>query len=338
MAGIKADVIQVGQRTVRVVTLGPHTGLRELRGAVLEVMLWLDQHTDLHAVMTIAIGRLTEKRIVTEIDAVSRITAPAILQRLHASVLREPPADPCAALDPWLRTPELAAAIRRNRWTHHGPARPAFPQVLMVLVQDLLGGVPVRTRHELERITDLSYLAIARALTEIGSLVDHGYRALRLRDFPRDAWDRMLANRSAWRHSQSYCVGTGLAFKPERVIRQTRELDRQDLAFGGVIAAQSYRPIDLIGIPRLDISMHAPVGMMDLSWVTEVAPELRPSTAGEAPHLVVHAVRRTDPLFTTRSEGSIADRAEVLLDLHELRLEAQAATFVQDALAERTHG
>jgi hypothetical protein len=208
----------------------------------------------------------------------------------------------------------------------------------MVLVQDLLGGVPVRTRHELERITDLSYPAIARALSEIGSLVEGGYRALRLRDFPRDAWDRMLANRNAWRRSQPYCVGTGTPFKPERVLGRIRGLERQDLAVGGVIAAQTYRPIDLIGLPRLDISMHVPVGMMDLSWVAAVAPELRPCSAGEAPHLVVHAVRRTDPLFTMGADGLIADRAEVLLDLHELRLEEQAAAFIHDALGGRTHG
>jgi hypothetical protein len=338
MAGTKADLILVGQRTVRVVSLGPQTGLRELRSTLLEVMLWLDQHTDIHATVTVAVGRLLEKRIVAEIDAVRRITAPAIFQRMHACVLPHPPADPCAGLEPWLRTPEMAEAIRRNRWTQHGPARPAFPQVLMVLVQDLLGGVPVRTRHELECITDLSYPAIARALTEIGSLVDDGYRALRLRDFPRDAWDRMLANRSAWRRGQPYCVATGLPFKPERVIRQIRELNKPDLAFGGVIGARAYRPIDLIGVPRLDISMHAPVGMMDLSWVAEVAPDLRPCLAGESPHLVVHAVRRAKSLFHQAVDGNMADRAEVLLDLQDLRLDEQAAAFIHDALAERTHG
>lgn len=338
MAGTKTDLIQVGQRSVRVVTLGPQTGLRELRGALLEVMLWLDQHADIHAAVTVATGRLLEKRIVTEIDAVRRITAPAILQRLHASVLPEPPADPCAGLEPWLRTPALAEAIRLNRWTQHGPARPAFPQVLMVLVQDLLGGVPVRTRHELERITDLSYPAIARALTEIGSLVDDGYRALRLRDFPRDAWERLLATRGTWRHRQAYCVGTGHPFKPERVMRNLRELNRKDLAFGGVIGARSYRPIDLVGIPRLDISMHVPVGMMDLAWVAEAAPELRACSDGEAPHLVVHAVRRADSLFHQTTGGSMADQAEVLLDLQDLRLDEQAAAFIHEALAECTNG
>ncbi len=337
MAGIQRDLLQLGTTRVRVVPLGPQTGLRELRGAMLEVMLWLDQHPDMHAVVSIVRGRLQDRRITTEIAAVRRITAPAILQRLHAGVLPAPPADPCAGLEPWLRTPGLAEAISRNPWMQHGPARPAFPQVLMVLVQDLLGGTPVRTRHELERITDLSYPAVARALSEIGSLVDDGYRSLRLRDFPRDAWDRLLANRSAWRRSQHYCVGTGLPFRPERVLRQIRDLDRRDLAVGGVIGARSYRPIDLVGVSRLDISMHAPVGMMDLAWVTEVAPDLRPCVAGELPHLVVHAVRRTESLFTESNDGRIADRAEVLLDLYELRLEEQATTFIGEALAQRTH-
>ncbi len=207
----------------------------------------------------------------------------------------------------------------------------------MALVQDLLGGEPIRTRHELQRITDLSYPAVARALGEIGDRVEDGYRALRLRDFPRDAWDRLLATRSTWRRSHAYCVGTGLPFKPERVIREIRELERQDLAFGGVIGARSYRPIDLIGIPRLDISMHAPAGMMDLSWVAGAAPELRPCKPGEMPHLVVHAVRRAESLFRTTPDGMIADRAEVLLDLQDMRLDDQAATFIREALAERTH-
>ena len=338
MVRTKADLIQVGHRLVRIVTLGPQTGLRELRGALLEVMLWLDQQTDSHAAVTISTGRLLEKRIVSEIVAVRRITAPEIVQRLHACVLPERPDDPCAGFEPWLRTPELAEAIRRNRRTQHGSVRPAFPQVLMVLVQDLLGGVPVRTRHELERITDLSYPSIARALAEFGSLLDDGYRALRLRDFPRDAWERMLANRSAWRQSQTYCVATGLPFKPERLMRRIHELDRQDLAFGGVVGARAYGQLDLVGIPRLDVSMHTPIGMMDLTWVGEVAPELRPCTSAEAPHFVVHAVRRAEALFTRSAVDSIADRAEVLLDLYELRLVEQANTFIHDSLAESTHG
>lgn len=338
MAETSVEVVSVGQCAVRVVSLGSQTGLRELRGTMMEVMLWLEQHADKHAVISVAQGRMQSARITAEIEAVRKITTPAIRKRLHAGALPAPPADPCTGLDDWLHTPELAAAIRRNQRAKQSPARPAFPQVLMVLVQDLLGGTPVRTRQELERITDLSYPAIARVLHELGPMVDDGYRSLRLRDFPREAWDRLIATRSIWRHSQHYCVGTGLPFKPERVLRQIRNLDRKDLAIGGVIGARSYRPIDLVGIPRLDVSLHAPVGMMDLSWVSDVAPDLRPCTAGEAPHLVVHAVRRADPLFTEGSDGRIADRAEVLLDLHDLRLEEQAASFIRDALADRTHG
>lgn len=330
-------LITVGQHAVRVLTQGPQTGLRELRSILLEIMLWLDGHQGCHAVLVVAPGRLSANRIVAENEAVRRIMAPAIAQRLHTGVMPEQPDEACLGLEPWLRTPEMAKAIHRNRWTQHGPARPAFPQVLMALVQDLLGGEPIRTRHELQRITDLSYPAVARALGEIGDLVEDGYRALRLRDFPRDAWDRLLVTRNSWRRSQAYCVGTGLPFKPERVIRQIRELERKDLAFGGVIGARSYRPIDLIGIPRIDISMHAPVGMMDLSWVAGAAPELRPCEPGEMPHLVVHAVRRAESLFRTTPDGMIADRAEVLLDLQDMRLDDQAATFIREALAELTH-
>jgi hypothetical protein len=75
--------------------------------------------------------------------------------------------------------------------------------------------------------------------------------------------------------------------------------------------------------------MHAPV---DLGWIKNVDPALRQAPQGEpAPVLVVRPLMR--PIAGFRAVGEhalpIADPVETLLDLHELRLDAQATDLVK---------
>jgi hypothetical protein len=329
-------IIQVGTRQVRVVTLGLPTALRELRASLLEISIWLSDKPDAHALLAIAVGRLQAERIHTEFESARRVIEAGISNRLVACVLERPLADPRDHLPAWLHGDDVLAAIQRGQRTQTGPARPAFPAVLQVMVQALLGGEQVRTRTRLGDITGLCYPAVARALEEIGDLVDDGYQQLRLRDFPREAWERLFATRRTWRRQHAYCVGTGTAFKPERILRNIQELGSNDLAVGGVVGARALGPIDLVGIPRLDVAVLAREGMMDLRWIEQVAPELRQCGPGEVPHLVAHAVRRPEPLFLKTSSGTFADRAEILLDLQDLRLDEQAATFLRESMASNT--
>lgn len=69
---------------------------------------------------------------------------------------------------------------------------------------------------------------------------------------------------------------------------------------------------------------------MDLSFVRELDPALKKSEGREgAARVVIHIVRRADPLFEQTGDGTLwADPVECLLDLQESRFEVQAQKFI----------
>ena len=110
-----------------------------------------------------------------------------------------------------------------------------------------------------------------------------------------------------------------------------------DLAIGGVLGARHYDPkLDLVGIPRLDLSQHSPRRRLDLGFIRSLDPALKlVEDPLEPATVVVHAVRHAHSLFSPREGGlQWADPIECLLDLHEARLEQQA-TELLDALEAR---
>jgi hypothetical protein len=109
-------------------------------------------------------------------------------------------------------------------------------------------------------------------------------------------------------------------------------LHRPDLAVGGVWGAKHYHPdLDLVGSPRLDISLHCPAKGVDLSFVERLDPALEKTTRrDESAALAVHIVRRAVSFFHPGEGGIVwADPVECLLDLHEARLESQAREFLK---------
>jgi hypothetical protein len=109
-----------------------------------------------------------------------------------------------------------------------------------------------------------------------------------------------------------------------------RNLGRDDVAVGGVSGARHYQSdLDLVGTPRLDLSVHSRAKEVDLDFIQELDPALKKSEGREeAPRVVIHVVRRAEPLFE-RGDGQLwADPVECLLDLQEGRLESQAQEFM----------
>ena len=111
------------------------------------------------------------------------------------------------------------------------------------------------------------------------------------------------------------------------------DLHRDDVAVGGVLGARHYLPkLDLIGTPRLDLTINVFNRHESETLIRSLDAGLVPAERGEMPHVVVHTVNRQASLFERDNRGSIwADQVECLLDLHEARLEAQALEML-DAL------
>ena len=141
----------------------------------------------------------------------------------------------------------------------------------------------------------------------------------------------MLAVSDEVRGTVRFADRSGQARSPESLLRRLRKIGRQDVAVGGVLGAKHYQPsLDLVGNPRLDISIHSGRKTADLSFVEPLDPGLEKTVKrDESPTLVIHTIRRAASLFQP-GEDSIpwADPVECLLDLHEARLESQALEFL----------
>jgi hypothetical protein len=203
-----------------------------------------------------------------------------------------------------------------------------------LLLEWLKGDKPI-TAEYLTRSSGYSYPTVAKVLQSLGSLVERqSDRRVSLRWFPKDEFARMLATSDRARSVVRFTDRSGQPRPFESHLRRLEKLDPPRVAIGGVLGAKHYVPdLDLVGIPRLDISLHCPGQQMDLWFIDELDPALkRVSDPLEPASLVVHAVRHENPYFEARENGlSWADPVECLMDLNEARLEKQAVQFL-DAL------
>jgi hypothetical protein len=153
-----------------------------------------------------------------------------------------------------------------------------------------------------------------------------------LRVFPRDEWARLVALADEVRGTVRFVDQSGQRRAPESLLRRLQQLQRDDIAVGGVWGAKHYHAaLDLVGNPRLDVSIHSPNKAANLDFVAQLDPALaRAARRAQAPSLVVHVVRRAASLFERDGSGGLwADPVECLLDLHEARLEDQALEFLR---------
>ena len=96
-------------------------------------------------------------------------------------------------------------------------------------------------------------------------------------------------------------------------------------------AKHHYPNLDLVGTPRLDLSLHSPGKRMNLDFLENLDPALKRVEDPRAPaNVVVHAVHQADAQFSPRAGGlAWADPLECLFDLYDARLEMQATQFLE---------
>jgi hypothetical protein len=276
---------------------------------------------------------ITESRLHEEWKGAASVLRPELFARL-SMVIRQsgkwsgipvPPApDEIAVLEEILQH-ELSrrpVSASRSSEAHH--------EILRILIhQWLLGKGPI-TISSLMEISGTSHPTISRSLERFDHYVKrHSDRSVELRSFPRDDWARLLAVSDEVRGTVRFADRSGQARSPESLLRRLRQLQRQDIAIGGVLGAKHYHPfLDLVGNPRLDLSIHSGRKAADLSFVKRLDPGLEKTVRrDEPPALVIHTIRRAESLFQS-GEVPWADPVECLLDLHEARLESQALEFL----------
>jgi hypothetical protein len=316
--------------------------LRTIRTSLMQLAYAVAQAPAFKGVLVLVDSTITEKRLRDEWQAARGVLRPEIMNRVtvclaqdggYAGIPRDPDAETRRVLDEVVRQ-ELPQAVSRLTRTDFSFV------ILKLLIHHWLGnGEPV-TADWLARSAGCSYPTVASALRRLGGLIERrSDRRIALRWFPKEEFARLLAVSDRARATARFADQSGQPRSPDTHLRRLEKLKPHGLAIGGVLGARHFYPgLDLVGIPRLDLSQHCPGKRVDLGFIDKLDPALKRVHDPLQPATVaVHIVRHADPFFESRKGGlHWADPVECLLDLHEMRLESQAADFLRELQSRRS--
>jgi len=333
LPGLQADAI-VDDSAFKV--LVEPRDLRRLRASLMELAYMANSRDVRRSFLLLEEPQITEIRLMEEWSRALGVVRPEILTRLGMLVRRggqwtgtptAPAPEEVPVLEQILQH-ELASQPKRA-----GRGSEAVHEILRILIHHWLLGKGAITVTALMEASGNSYPTVSRALERLAHcLTRHSDRSVELRYFPREEWAKLVAVADDVRSTVRFADRSGQPRSPESLLRRLRMLGRQDIAMGGVWGAKHYfPPLDLVGTPRLDLSIHSAGKAVDLSFIERLDPGLEPTTRrDQAATLVLHTIRRATSFFEP-DKGSVipwADPVECLLDLHEARLEPQAMEFL----------
>jgi len=309
--------------------------IRTVRIAIMNLVYAIAREPQTVGYLVLAGSRITEDRLKAEWQRADAILKREVLNRLTIcleedgrlhGIQRELPQAMHAVIENEVRMAWAGAPAQSKRADY------SFIVRKILLHQWLTSGEPVTTDW-LGRTAGCSYPTVARVLKELGSVVERASdRRVRLRYFPQEEFERMAANAEVARLTVRFVDRSGQPRSPEARVRRLEKMRPAGVAIGGVLGARHYySELDLVGTPRLDLSLHCGEATPGLEFVKELDPALEREDDPRAPaSVVVHAVRHADALFQLRQGGLYwADPVDCLLDLRESRLESQANQFLE---------
>jgi hypothetical protein len=280
-------------------------------------------------------------RIQDEWATTTALLRPEIAQRLNLLVIE--PGDVWSASP----SPELATILKdlekvgrqqptlpsqRHSTRQLGPKH--FEVIKLLIDRWLLRQGPIRI-HELAESVGCSYptvqIPLKHPLLQKWLRVASN-RSVELRAFPVAAWKELRVREAALYPSLRFQDRSGDQPYPLGLLHRLERRAPAMIALGGVIAARHWDPkLDLNGIPRLDLVMHAPDGSPDLSFVGDLDPALTlvddPSASAV---LVVHPLHRAVSRFVASDEWPLplSGPIETALHLHDMGLDVQAVAII----------
>ncbi len=311
--------------------------LRTVRTAIINLAYALENHPDACGYLVLVDPTITEGRLRDEWHRAAAVLKPNILARLAICLV---------SVDGNIRGVTQDPPTHVRRWLtdvieHEATSVPARAEridfefvILKLLIHQWLTKREPVTTVWLTHAAGCSYPTAARVLKGLGSLVEReSDRRIALRYFPQKEFSRLLATSERARSTTRFVDQSGQPRSPEAHLRKLEKLRPRGIAVGGVLGAKHYVPdLDLVGTPRLDLSVHCQDGCFDLDAIKTMDPALKREDDPMRPaNVVVHAIRHADPLFCSRHGGlPWADPVECLLDLYEARLESQAGQFLEE--------
>ena len=339
ISGVRFDAM-LGDSTFFEVLIEPRD-LRRLRAAFVEIARCVSLKKERNCVLLIEDPGISTARLLQEFEGFRAILRPEVQERLTIVVRRRGnlekvvghlPSETRESIELIIDRVRNASILRAKR-----PGEAFFDVLRVLLVQWFRSLGPV-TSKELREQTGFSYPTIAECLEKLQPhLIRSSDRSIQLGTFPKDAWFKLFAQSEKVRSTQEFAERSGRPRPIETLVDRLQELQRSDIAVGGILGARHYWPgIDLFGTPRLDLIVHLPKKNDVTNVIRQLDPALKPAERGELPRVAVHTLYR--PVSFFRHEAATtpwADEVECLLDLHEARLESQAAEFLERLIAGR---
>lgn len=305
-----------------------------VRDALLQMAYAVSEQRGLQAILFLAEPNATVQRLLEEWKKAEEILRRDILESLRMIILKNGvftgfPNGPDHSLkESLLKIYEEESPGREKPFP-----RPIYKaEIVKILVYKLLKRDGPLTSDWLAQTAGCNYRTVAKTLNELGNaLLRHPDRRVELMQFPKEAWGWLLADSRKSRLTRRFSDRSGQPRSVESLLKRLSNERLTDIAVAGVLGAMHYwSGIDIIGVPRLDLTVHCPEKPLNLDFIERLDPALKEETDPEKPaSLILHFIRRKTSFFETREDGiSWADPVECLLDLHEMRFESQALEFL----------
>ncbi len=307
---------------------------RMLRSALMQLSRIASSKKVDRAVLVVEEPSITMPRLYGEWEGAASVIRPDLFSRLSMMIRKSgkwsgipatPNANEISVLEEIIRHETGRQPGNLNRSSE------AYYNILRILIRQWMQRAGPVTSRWLRETAGCSYPTVANALTRLKKyLTRYSDRRVELNDFPRDEWFRLVANADRIRQTQRLADRSGQPRSPEKMLYRLQRLGLPDIAIGGVPGARRFFPaLDLVGTPRLDLTIHTRKRKPDLAFLRKLDPALQPARPDEPASLVLHLLRQPVVFFETDPNNGVwADPVECLLDLHEMRLEAQAAEFL----------
>jgi hypothetical protein len=311
---------------------------RHFRTAVVEVAHLAS--TGRHSVLVLVEPQISDKRLRSEWEKLRQLFRPEIAKALTLVVRRAgKTAEVYGSLSGEERECIKPVAERARTDAARPVRRPseAFFEILRVLLIHWSRKTGPLALKDLCDLAGCSYPTAALALEKLESyLTRHSDRSVELKAFPKNEWLRLVANADKIRRTLRFADRSGQPRSIESLLSRLQRHHPQNVAVAGVLGARRLLPeLDLVGTPRLDLTMHSRYSEPNLSFLRQLDPSLRPAERDEPARLVIHQLQGPQTFFETDVDGTLwADPFECLLDLHEMRLESQAAEFLKYLMLE----
>lgn len=332
LAGFRADAV-LGDSVFEV--LVEPRDLRQLRATIMDIARYSGTKKDRRGILILEEPQLSENRLREEWSSVQDIFRPEIVHRLALVIHREGVPDQVIGQLGWQERDSIPAVIEHARKNSlpkgRGPAD-TFYDILRILLNQWIKRAGPLTSRWLGEAAGCTYPTVASALEKLEKcLIRHSDRRVELKVFPRDEWFRLVANADKVRQTLRFADHSGQPRSVESLVSRLQKLHLEGAAIAGVLGARRLYPaLDLIGTPRLDLTLHCRARQPNIGFLRQLDPALKPAGREEPARLVIHLLRYPHHFSETDAEGTLwADPVECLLDLHEMRLESQALEFLQ---------